>query len=102
MEWLGHVGEASVADGTPLALTAKGAMAWRNFEGKRLGSPLALVAEAIQAVRASCQTNLVRAYPAYTTRSLATARSVACEAEACVAGADVDRRLPGPARPPGG
>jgi diguanylate cyclase (GGDEF)-like protein len=72
MDWLGHVGQVSVADGTPLAVTSKGTMAWRDFllralreEGKRLGSPPALVAEAMQVVGASCDANLVRASRAY-------------------------------------
>jgi diguanylate cyclase (GGDEF)-like protein len=72
MDWLGQVGEVSVADGTPLAVTTRGAMAWRDFllrvvrdEGMRLESPAALVAEASQVVRASSDANLVRISRAY-------------------------------------
>ena len=72
MDWLGQLGEVSVGDGTPLSVTTKGAIAWRDFllkvlreEGKRLGSPAALVEEASQIVRASGDANLVRISRAY-------------------------------------
>jgi diguanylate cyclase (GGDEF)-like protein len=72
VEWLGGVGAVSVADGTYLATTAKGAMAWRDFlldvlekEGSRLGCSPGLVAEAEQMVRMSSDANLIHSSRAY-------------------------------------
>ena len=72
MEWLGDVGEVSVDDGTPLSVTTRGALAWRDFllgvlrdDGVRLQTPAAVVAEASHVVRASCDANLVRISRAY-------------------------------------
>jgi diguanylate cyclase (GGDEF)-like protein len=72
IEWLGGVGAVSVADGTPLAITTKGAMAWRDFlldvlekEGARLGCSREVVAEAQLTVRMSSDANLIRSSRAY-------------------------------------
>lgn len=72
IEWLGGVGAVSVADGTPLAITTKGAMAWRDFlldvleeEGARLGCSREVVAEAQLIVRMSSDANLIHSSRAY-------------------------------------
>ncbi|HXO67262.1 MAG TPA: EAL domain-containing protein [Candidatus Dormibacteraeota bacterium] len=72
MDWLAGVGADAVADGTPLAMTAKGAMAWRDFllqvlekEGKRLGSSREVLAEARLTVRMSSDANLIASSRAY-------------------------------------
>ncbi|MEA2646510.1 MAG: hypothetical protein QOE92_1593 [Chloroflexota bacterium] len=77
MAWLGRVGEVSVADGTRLAVTTRGTLAWRDYllralrdEGRRLGSPRGLVAEAMEVVGQSCDANLVRASGAYDEKML--------------------------------
>jgi diguanylate cyclase len=72
IEWLAGVGADAVEDGTPLAVTAKGGMAWRDFllhvlekEGKRLGCSHAVIAEAKMIVRMSSDANLITSSRAY-------------------------------------
>jgi diguanylate cyclase len=72
MDWLAGVGTDAVADGTPLAITARGAMAWRDFllhvlddDGNRLGCSRAVVAEAKMIVRMSSDANLIASSHAY-------------------------------------